>query len=151
MAIPANDHPRMPAGGRSTDPADLPAEKTAYALRDLEHLRRATSPHPGVDALDGGHVSQNPTKRSLADTNACAARIGRSRPRAPRDAALALDVVNDAFRAMLRERSPQRDRVRRQRRPMTEGGTTAIGHLPANVIAKLTHHNAERLFRWPTS
>ena len=25
-------HPRMPAGGRSTDPADLPAEKTVYAM-----------------------------------------------------------------------------------------------------------------------
>jgi hypothetical protein len=33
-------HPRTRAGGRVTDPADLPAERTAYALRDLEHLKR---------------------------------------------------------------------------------------------------------------
>ncbi|UQX11734.1 hypothetical protein [Candidatus Mycobacterium methanotrophicum] len=26
-------HPRQPAGGRSTDPADLPADKTGYAMR----------------------------------------------------------------------------------------------------------------------
>ena len=31
-------HPRMPAGRRSTDPDDLPAEKTAYAMRDLDQL-----------------------------------------------------------------------------------------------------------------
>jgi hypothetical protein len=31
-------HPRVEPGRRSTDPADLPAEKTAYAMRDLESL-----------------------------------------------------------------------------------------------------------------
>jgi len=30
-------HPRQPPGGRSTDPTDLPAHKTIYALRDIEH------------------------------------------------------------------------------------------------------------------
>jgi len=38
-------HPRQPPGGRVTDPADLPAEKTAYALRDLDHLRRLAAGH----------------------------------------------------------------------------------------------------------
>jgi transposase len=33
-------HPRQAPGGRSTDPDDLPAEKTVYAMRDLDHLRR---------------------------------------------------------------------------------------------------------------
>jgi hypothetical protein len=31
-------HPRMAPGGRSTDPADLPQERTTYALRDIDHL-----------------------------------------------------------------------------------------------------------------
>jgi len=31
-------HPRKPPGGRSTDPADLPSERTAYAMRDIGHL-----------------------------------------------------------------------------------------------------------------
>ncbi len=31
-------HPRKPAGGRSTDPADLPSERSAYAMRDISHL-----------------------------------------------------------------------------------------------------------------
>jgi transposase len=38
-------HPRMAAGGRSTDPADLPAERTTYALRDIEHLKRLAAGH----------------------------------------------------------------------------------------------------------
>jgi transposase len=33
-------HPRKPAGGRSTDPADFPPEKAAYALRDVAYLAR---------------------------------------------------------------------------------------------------------------
>ena len=28
---------------------------------------------------------------------------------------------------------------------------SSLGHLPDDVAAKLTHENAERLFRWPTS
>jgi transposase len=31
-------HPRKAPGGRSTDPADLPKERTAYAMRDIESL-----------------------------------------------------------------------------------------------------------------
>ncbi|SEB76331.1 IS21 family transposase [Rhodococcus koreensis] len=31
-------HPRQPAGGRSTDPEDLPTEKVGYAMRDLDRL-----------------------------------------------------------------------------------------------------------------
>ena len=44
-------HPRMPAGGRSTDPDDLPAEKTVYALRDIEALKRMAERHgPAIGA-----------------------------------------------------------------------------------------------------
>ncbi|GAC1611150.1 MAG: hypothetical protein NVS3B26_22110 [Mycobacteriales bacterium] len=38
-------HPRKPAGQRSTDPADLPAERTAYAMRDLDQLQRIAAGH----------------------------------------------------------------------------------------------------------
>ena len=38
-------HPRQAPGHRSTDPADLPAEKTAYAMRDLERLITAAAGH----------------------------------------------------------------------------------------------------------
>ena len=34
------EHPRQPPGGRSTYPEDLPEHKRAYALRDIEYLKR---------------------------------------------------------------------------------------------------------------
>ncbi len=44
-------HPRMPVGKRSTDPADLPAERTAYAMRDLDQLQRIAGGHgPAIGA-----------------------------------------------------------------------------------------------------
>ena len=38
-------HPREPPGGRSTDAADLPSEKTAYAMRDVDRLQRMAAAH----------------------------------------------------------------------------------------------------------
>jgi transposase len=32
-------HPRVAPGRRQTDPDDMPAEKTVYAMRDIDHLR----------------------------------------------------------------------------------------------------------------
>ena len=52
-------HGRVPAGGRVTDPADLPSEKTDYAMRDIESQKRnasARGPAIGIFAesvLDG--------------------------------------------------------------------------------------------------
>ena len=44
-------HVRTHAGGRRTDPADLPSEKTSYAPRDIEHLKRMAAGHgPAVGA-----------------------------------------------------------------------------------------------------
>ena len=38
-------HPRQQPGGRATDPADLPAEKTVYAMRDVASLAKAARRH----------------------------------------------------------------------------------------------------------
>lgn len=38
-------HPRQAPGGRSTDPEDLPAERTVYAMRDLDKLQRLAAGH----------------------------------------------------------------------------------------------------------
>jgi hypothetical protein len=38
-------HPRKAPGDRSTDPTDFPAEKTAYALRDVAFLEREATRH----------------------------------------------------------------------------------------------------------
>lgn len=48
-------HPRQAPGRRVTDPDDLPAERTAYALRDLDHLRRLAAGHgPAIGAMAVG-------------------------------------------------------------------------------------------------
>lgn len=42
-------HPRQKPGARSTDPEDLPSEKTVYAMRDLDKLQRmAASYGPAI-------------------------------------------------------------------------------------------------------
>lgn len=38
-------HPRQPPGGHSTDPNDYPRQKTAYAMRDVDFLRREAVKH----------------------------------------------------------------------------------------------------------
>ena len=38
-------HPRQEPGRRSTDPGDLPAAKTVYAMRDLDRLRAMAAEH----------------------------------------------------------------------------------------------------------
>jgi hypothetical protein len=44
-------HPRQAPGGRVTDADDLPADKTVYAMRDLDHLRRlAAAEGPAIGA-----------------------------------------------------------------------------------------------------
>jgi hypothetical protein len=53
-------HPRKPPGGRSTDPADLPAEKTTYALRDIEHLKRMAAAHGPATGAYAAAVLDHP-------------------------------------------------------------------------------------------
>jgi transposase len=44
-------HPRQEPGRRSTDPTDLPAHKSVYAMRDLDRLRAMASSHgPAIGA-----------------------------------------------------------------------------------------------------
>jgi hypothetical protein len=38
-------HPRQAPGSRSTDPGDLPSDKTIYAMRDLDKLQRLAASH----------------------------------------------------------------------------------------------------------
>ena len=41
-------HPRVPAGQRSTDPADLPSERRVYAMRDVSQLLATAHRHGAV-------------------------------------------------------------------------------------------------------
>jgi transposase len=53
-------HPRLEPGRRVTDPADLPSEKTAYALRDIEHLRRLARSHGDAIGVYATALLDNP-------------------------------------------------------------------------------------------
>jgi hypothetical protein len=45
-------HPRKPAGGRSSDPADFPADQTIYAMRDINRLIADAAAHgPAVGEM----------------------------------------------------------------------------------------------------
>jgi hypothetical protein len=49
-------HPRQAPGRRSTDPADLPAEKTTYAMRDVASLARAARRHGDAIGVYAGRL-----------------------------------------------------------------------------------------------
>jgi transposase len=49
-------HPRQQPGRRVTDPADLPAEKTAYALRDVASLAAAARRHGDAVGVYAGRL-----------------------------------------------------------------------------------------------
>ena len=71
-------HPRQPAGGRRTDPADLPAERVGYAMRDLDRLV----------ATAAGHGPQHrhlrvPVARRSAALDPDAGRLPAARPGPP--------------------------------------------------------------------
>ena len=87
-------HPRQAPGGRSTDPEDLPAEKTVYAMRDLDHLVRMAAEHgDGHRRLRRGAAGQPaavdqdaPGLRPAGPGQEVGARAGRGRLRPRREA-----------------------------------------------------------------
>ena len=69
-------HPRQEPGGRVTDPDDLPAEKTIYALRDIEHLKPLARGHgPAIGAYADGIAGQP----AAVDQDAPGLRASRTR------------------------------------------------------------------------
>jgi Integrase core domain len=91
-------HDRQPPGGRSTDPADYPAHKSIYALRDVDALRakaRERGAHVGTFAerlLDGplpwARMRQAYALIALCD------KYGNGRVEAVCQSALAFDVLS---------------------------------------------------------
>ena len=91
-------HPRQPPGGRSTDPADLPAGRSVYALRDLGYLRRQAElvgASVGIYARRLLDVELPWTRmRQVYRLLGLARRYGDDRVEAACAQALALDVVD---------------------------------------------------------
>lgn len=53
-------HPRVPTGHRSTDAEDLPAERTAYAMRDLDRLLAEAASHGQAVGAFAQRVLEHP-------------------------------------------------------------------------------------------
>jgi hypothetical protein len=102
-------HPRQPTGGRSTDPADLPAERSVYALRDLDYLCRqadTVGASVGVYARRLLDAELPWTRmRQVYRLLGLARRYGDGRVEAACTQALTLDVVDVSVIARLLERA----------------------------------------------
>lgn len=104
-------HPRQPAGGRRTDPADLPEHKLGYALRDLDRLIAtcaAAGLHVGIYAeriLDDRLPWTR--MRTVYRLLGLVRRYGAERVEAACSAALDLDVVSVTKIAAMLERATE--------------------------------------------
>lgn len=101
-------HPRQPAGGRSTDPDDLPEGRAAYALRDIGHLCRQADTHGasvGIYARRLLEVDLPWTRmRQVYRLLGYARRYGDGRCEVACAQALALDVVDVGLIGRILER-----------------------------------------------
>ncbi len=91
-------HERKAPGGRSTDPKDYPAEKSVYALRDVDTLRakaREKGTHVGIYAerLLDGPLPWTRMRQAYALLALCE-KYGDGRVEAMCQSALAFDLVN---------------------------------------------------------
>jgi transposase len=102
-------HARQGPGGRSTDPADLPAGVRAYAMRDTASLRRAAASHGEAIGTYAEKLLDGPlpwTKmRQVYRLLGLVRRYGAERVNAACERALALDVVDVTKIARMLERA----------------------------------------------
>ncbi|MBA3631058.1 MAG: IS21 family transposase [Actinobacteria bacterium] len=102
-------HPRKPAGGRSTDADDYPADKRIYATRDLARLVRLAYSHGHNVGTYAERVLDNPlpwTKmRQVYRLLGLVRRYGAGRVEAACSKALELDVVDVTRIARMLERA----------------------------------------------
>ncbi|MGH2728352.1 MAG: IS21 family transposase, partial [Actinomycetota bacterium] len=102
-------HPRGAPGARTTDPADYPAERSVYAMRDIDHLRRVAASHgPSI-----GHYADTllshplpwTTMRQVYRLLGLVRRYGKERVETACQRSLSFDVVDDTRVARMLERA----------------------------------------------
>ncbi len=112
-------HPRQAPGGRSTDQAHYPAERSVYAMRDVEHLRRLAACHGASIGIYADQLLSHPlpwtTMRQVYRLLGLVRRYGADRVETACGRALGLDVVDVTRVARMLERalegSPEQDRL----------------------------------------
>jgi hypothetical protein len=102
-------HPRQAPGGRSTDPEDLPAEKTVYAMRDLTRLQAMAASNGGATGTYATALLDVPLPwtrmRSVYALLGLVKKWGPERVEAACAAALDLEVVNVRLIGRMLERA----------------------------------------------
>ena len=91
-------HPRQPAGGRHTDPSDLPEHKAGYAMRDLDALVATCAGHGHNIGIYAERLLDNPLPwtrmRSVYGLLGLVKRYGAGPVDDACDTALTLDVIS---------------------------------------------------------
>lgn len=94
-------HPTLPPGKRSTDPADLPQDKTTYAMRDIDALIRAAGRHGHAVGVYAQRLLDHPLPwtrmRTVYRLLAVAKRHGGTAVDTACGKALACDVIDVAL------------------------------------------------------
>ena len=108
-------HPRTKPGGRVTDPADLPAHQSTYALRDIDHLRRLAAGHGPAIGLYANAVLDHPlpwTKmRQAYALLGLVKRWGPERVEAACTRALEAEAISVALIGRMIERATETDTI----------------------------------------
>lgn len=104
-------HPRQPAGGRSTDRADLPQHKADYALRDLATLIAACAAHGPSIGIYAERILDDPLPwtrmRTVYRLQGLVRRYGGERVEQACSLSLDLDVVSVNKIASMLERATE--------------------------------------------
>lgn len=129
-------HPRQEPGGRSTDPTDYPAGKSAYALRSVDALldrARQRGHHIGrfAEKLLGGPLPWTQMRAAYALLSLCE-RYGDGRVEAVCQSALSFDVIDVRRIARMLKLALAR--------PAPEGGRVVQLPLAAPRFARDTQH-----------
>jgi transposase len=114
-------HPRQAAGGRSTDPEDLPSAKTIYAMRDLDKLQRLAAGHGPAIGAYATALLDNPlpwTKmRQVYALLGLVKKWGPERVNAACERALDAEAINTGLIGRMLERGTETAEATAQPRP----------------------------------
>ena len=129
-------HPRMKIGKRSTDPGDLPAERTVYAMRDLDQLQRIAAEHGAAIGTYAAALLEHPlpwTKmRQVYALLGLVKKWGASKVDAACASALEHEAINVALIGRMLERGTEQTQIQ----PPLPGTSTATGTVVAGRFAR---------------
>ncbi|MGI9157054.1 MAG: IS21/IS408/IS1162 family transposase [Marmoricola sp.] len=121
-------HPRKPIGQRSTDAADLPTERTVYAMRDLDQLQRIAAGHGDAIGAYAAALLEHPlpwTKmRQVYALLGLVKKWGASRVEAACSSALEHEAINVGLIGRMLERGTEQTPIQP---PLPGTGTVLAG------------------------